>query len=89
MTLIVDSTSYLGFGFGFEPVLSNLRNTPTQLSKYSYRRYLKGFGLSIVLHRLIVDNDSTSYLHILKSWTMTARRPFIIIIIIPLCVNLW
>ena len=36
-----------GFGFGFEPVLSNLRNTPTQFFEYSYRRYLKGFGLSI------------------------------------------
>jgi hypothetical protein len=33
--------------FGFEPVLSNLRNTPTQFFEYSYRRYLKGFGLSI------------------------------------------
>jgi hypothetical protein len=27
-----------GFDFGFEPVLSNLRNTPTQLSEYSYSK---------------------------------------------------
>ena len=33
--------------FVFEPVLSNLRNTPTQLSEYSDRWYLKGYRLSI------------------------------------------